>query len=131
PFYVEIVSPDEYQLSYNVGEKSISGKHRFADVITTPDFTIKVNRNQNFKNEEIGVPFYFVVNSNKSLKGYLSGNLSAQVLNADANTISITFKDHNAQKAREIVNTIDTVYKDISLAKSNQSTEQTLAFLDN
>ncbi|RYZ34510.1 MAG: hypothetical protein EOP49_34440, partial [Sphingobacteriales bacterium] len=89
PVNIELESDKRYTLSYAVGGKAFSKEYNYTDVVTTPDFIIKTTPTSFFNKGMFGLPFYFVVNSEKNIKEYVQSNLKAAILNADANTISV------------------------------------------
>ncbi|HEX8060744.1 MAG TPA: polysaccharide biosynthesis tyrosine autokinase [Cyclobacteriaceae bacterium] len=51
-------------------------------------------------------------------------------LNVDANTISVSFQDHNAGKARDIVNRIDSMYVNYSDEQKNLTNKQKIEWVN-
>ena len=80
---------------------------------------------QNDKND-----YYFVINSQAKLVSYISKNLNVEPLNINANTIGISFKDHNALKAHDIVNKIDSLYIQYSNRQKNLANKQKIDWLN-
>ena len=74
--------------------------------------------------------YYFVINSRERLVSYLSKNTLVEPLNFNANTIRISFKDNNAQKAVDIVNKIDSVYIGYSNEQKNLANKQKIDWLN-
>ena len=86
------------------------------------------HKNNRFtKGDEIG--YFFVINSKESLLNYLLANLTAEPLNFNANTVSISFKDNNPFKANEILNKIDTIYLQYSNEQKNLATKQKIDWI--
>ena len=65
-----------------------------------------------------------------SLIKYLENNISVEPLNLTANTIRISFRDHNRFKARDLVNAIDTIYLRYTKETKNKANQQKIDFLD-
>ena len=65
------------------------------------------------------------------LLNYLLGNLTAEPLNFNANTIRISFKDNNPFKAHDILNKIDTIYLQYSNEQKNLATKQKIDWISN
>src|SRR5690606_15251940 len=82
---------------------------RYGDTFSFAGFELSIERNENFRpGDEKG--YYFTINSQQNQLHYLSENLTAEPLNFNANTIRISFQDHNPTKAWYIINKIDTLY---------------------
>lgn len=75
--------------------------------------------------------YYFVIQSRERLVGYLAKNSRVEPLNYEANTIRISFKDYNAQKAIDIVNKIDSSYISYSNEQKNLANKQKIEWLNN
>src|SRR5690606_17094842 len=73
---------------------------------------------------------YFIINSEKAQLDYLSNNLTVEPLNLNANTIRLSFTDHNRYKARDLINAIDTLYLNYTQEEKNKANKQRSAFLD-
>lgn len=127
-FKVNVINNKEFYLSYEKSGEKIEKRYNFGQAIETNDFKIIVFKN-NFSSEIDG-NFSFIINSNDALIGFIAGNLAVSVLNPSANTIQISFKDHDGEKAKDIVKAIDSVYLIESLQRKYQAQEQTIKFLD-
>lgn len=92
--------------------------------------TITIQNNPDFhKGDEVG--YFFTFNSRDLLLDYLLTNLAAEPLNFNANTIRISFKDHNPYKAQDILNKIDTLYLQYSNEQKNQANKQKIDWVSN
>jgi capsular exopolysaccharide synthesis family protein len=129
-FTVRVLDAERFRLSYLLGQQEVDGEYRFGQPVTTPGFTLRLTPTRLFNSQTPESSFYFVINDAGSINGYLSSNLAVNVINPEANTVGIIFTDHNPLKARDIVNKIDSVYLQVKLARNNQATQQTLAFLE-
>lgn len=74
--------------------------------------------------------YFFVINSRTRLLDYLASNTRVEPLNFNANTIRISFHDHNSRKAFDIVNKIDTVYLGYSYEQKNLANTQKIDWLN-
>jgi uncharacterized protein involved in exopolysaccharide biosynthesis len=83
-----------------------------------------------FYEENDGNNYHFILNSRASLTEYLSQNIQVDPLNFNANTIRISFQDHNALKAHEIVNKIDSLYIHYSNQQKNLANKQKIDWLN-
>lgn len=129
-FDVKFLSNDEYVLTYSNGEKEISITYLVDETIKTDDFEIKLSLTSAFSEESIKQTYFFIINSEEAILEYLKSNLSVSVVNVDASTIKVSFKDHDRIKARDIVNLIDSVYLLQTVENKSQAQEQTIAFLE-
>ena len=110
---------DQYVLSFTNGSGDVTGTYN--KWISLDGLELKIEKNDLFvKGDEIG--YYFVINSKDALLSYLLNNLTAEPLNYNANTIQISFKDHNPFKAQAILNKIDTNYLQFSNEQKNLAT---------
>ncbi|HTH55105.1 MAG TPA: polysaccharide biosynthesis tyrosine autokinase [Cyclobacteriaceae bacterium] len=81
--------------------------------------------------EKDGNDYYFIIQSRERLVGYLAKNSRVEPLNFEANTIRISFKDYNSQKASDIVNKIDSSYISYSNEQKNLANKQKIEWLNN
>lgn len=87
-----------------------------------------LNRNPDFiKGQEVG--YYFILNSPEGILEYLRRNLSAEPLNFNANTIRLSFQDHNPFKAQAVLDKIDTLYLRYSNEQKNLANKQKIDWL--
>lgn len=75
--------------------------------------------------------YFFILHGRDNLIRYLQDNITVAPLNFNANTIKITFRDFNAQKAQHIVNKIDSVYLGYSNELKSQTNRQKISWLNN
>ncbi|MFN3405570.1 MAG: GumC family protein [Cytophagaceae bacterium] len=128
-FDVVILNNHEFELSYHVGDNEISEVFHFGKNITTSDFEIMLRLNPHVEYMP-GAKYFFVVNSTEALIKNLTDNVKVEILNLDASTISISYKDHNSLKAADVVNMIDSVYLHLTMEEKSKSHEQTIRFLE-
>ena len=130
-FNLKLLSEEAFQLSYQQpgGEKH-NAVYNFNTDIINPGFLLNINKNYPFMEEEFRQDFFFIIHSKSNLIAYLEDNLEVEILNIDANTLKVSFKDHNPVKAHDIVATIDSVYLEQTIAHKTKTQEQTLQFLD-
>lgn len=94
------------------------------------DLEILLEKNKDFKRgDEVG--YYFIINSREVLLNYLVQNLTAEPLNYNANTIRVSFKDHNPFKAQAVLDKIDTTYLRYSNEQKNLANKQKIDWLSN
>lgn len=130
PFRVDIIDLNSYQLSYTLEGQHTESMHSFGEKIQTDHFEIILTLTDHYRHGMQDSEFYFYLNSRQSLLEYISENISVQPLNLNANTIQISFKDYNRQKARDMVNAIDTIYLKYTQEEKNKANSQKIRFLD-
>jgi tyrosine-protein kinase Etk/Wzc len=109
-------------------KKEVSG--RYGEPVSIDGVDLVLKRNPVFtRGSEIG--YFFTINSRESLLNYLAGNLIAEPLNYNANTIRISFKDYNPHKASAVLNKIDTFYLQYSNEQKNLANKQKIDWLTN
>lgn len=129
-FNVTFQDTKRYQLSYQTGDQTITEEYTLGQTVHKPGLTFSLTAAAPISESMLTQQYYFILNSNSAINQYLTANLAVAVNNLDANTIDISFTDHNPGKARDIVNAIDTVYLDQKIALKDLATRQTLSFLD-
>lgn len=127
PLYLLPLTEATYQLRQGLQGKIIAGKYGVA--LDDPDLKIIVFNSGHITESETN-DYYFVINSRENLTSYLSKNISVEPLNFNANTIRISFKDHNALKARDIVNKVDSLYIYYSNEQKNLANKQKIDWLN-
>ena len=129
-FTVSIQNEQEYILSYP-GESGIPDKLcRFGEEIQDEQLTVRLTLNLTPEQIAEQQLYSFRINSHNSLINYLENNITVEPLNLTANTIRISFRDHNRYKARDLVNAIDTIYLRYTKEAKNKANKQKIDFLD-
>ena len=129
-FNLEFLDAQRFRLTYPLAEQEVSSEYRFGQPIRTPSFVLTVTKTSLFKPADLDGKYHFVINDGGAINAYLNANLSVAIVNPDANTIGISFTDHNRLKAHDIVNKVDTVYLVEKLVKKREQAANTLRFLD-
>ena len=129
PLDLEILDNNTYNLKYQLGENYISENFNFNDTISTNGLEIFVEFNSAF-NPENDSRYFFILNTQGSILSYINQNLTVEPLDFKAKTISISFKDHNRQKANDIVHAIDTLYIYYTQLEKNKANKQKINFLN-
>jgi capsular exopolysaccharide synthesis family protein len=128
PIYLEEENQGAYTLTLGDNGQEVNGKYNTP--LTIGGATLTITRNNHFsKGDEVG--YFFIINSRDLLLDYLLTNLTAEPLNYNANTIRISFKDHNAYKAQYILNKIDTLYLQYSNEQKNLANKQKIDWVSN
>ncbi len=130
PFDLTIISKEKFTLSYSIYNVDYSNTYSFGQKIETPNFKFVLETTATYVSERDNVPYYFTVNSDDELRGYLTTNLRVEVVNPAANIIGVFFKDASIRKAQDIVNKVDTVYLEKTKELKNKANKQKIEFLD-
>ncbi|WMJ72714.1 polysaccharide biosynthesis tyrosine autokinase [Cytophagaceae bacterium ABcell3] len=128
-FDLKIIDDKEFLLSFNRNGIETSGTYQFDQVIKDPAFTFKISLTE-YYDPQNPQNFFFTVNSRKSMAQKLAKNLDVSILNLDANTIEITYKDHDRHKAKEIIDAVCQIYLEQTVENKSKAQEQTIKFLD-
>jgi tyrosine-protein kinase Etk/Wzc len=125
PITFEEINSREFKL---VATPDLEARGQYGKTMVLHDLQLVLDRNPNYKKgDEVG--YFFLLNSRGRLLDYLSQNLTAEPLNFNANTIRISFKDHNPFKAQTVLNKIDTLYLQYSNEQKNQANKQKIDWL--
>jgi tyrosine-protein kinase Etk/Wzc len=127
PVYFDFQDGNNFQL--RLGEKGEIVNGAFGRPIKMNGSEFEIVKTS-FYQENDGNDYYFILNSREALVDYLSQNLNVDPLNFNANTIRISFKDHNALKAHNVVNKIDSLYILYSNQQKNLANMQKIEWLD-
>ncbi len=130
PLDVDILNAFQFKLSYLLGDVEVSNIYEFNKPVISGDFEFLITLNEPYHSELTNSSYYFTINSERALINYLESNLNVQPLNLTANTLRISFSDHNKYKARDLVNAIDTIYLNYTQDEKNKAIKQKIVFLD-
>ncbi len=127
PIFINFEEDDSFKMQ--VGEKGtlVSGKLNSTVLLNDNEFIVR--KTSIFERNHDG-NYFFILHSKGDLLNSLLGNLSVVPLNFNANTIRISFKDFNPQKAQDIVNKIDSVYLFYSYDQKNLTNKQKIEWLN-
>ena len=129
-FTVDIQSDQEYILGFPASSGISDKRCRFNELVNTDYFDVRLTLNSSLEKVEQRQLYSFKINSRRSLRRYIENNLEVEPLNLTANTIRISFRDHNKFKARDLVNAIDTIYLRYTKEEKNKANHQKIEFLD-
>jgi len=129
PIDFEIKDSRSYILRYECGGIVIEKEFLFNETVSTEDLTIVAQLSADY-DPDIDNRYFFTLNTHGKMLGYINSSLSVEPLDFKAKTISISFKDHNKQKAHDIVYAIDTLYIYFTQLEKNKATNQKINFLD-
>lgn len=128
PVSISFTSANSFTARFDESDLQVNGN--FEEAIDIQGLKCIISKTRSF-DPNAEDDYYFTVNSRKALLEYLSENISVEPLNFNANTIKISFKDHNALKAYTIVNKIDSLYIKYSNEQKNLANKQKIDWLNN
>lgn len=130
-FYVNIINAQIFELTYTINNHHFKETHHFGEHVKNNYLEYTLSLNSYFTSVDDISCSYFIIHSKPALISYLGNNMGADVINTYANTILISFKDHNNLKAKEIVAEIDSVYLQLTLQEKTKANKQKITFLEN
>jgi len=126
PIYVEQTSGTDVTLRLGEKGKEIHGS--YGKTIHLDGLDVVITPNESFVHgDEVG--YFFVINSRGALLNYLLSHLIVEPINFNANTIRISFRDHNPFKAQYVLNEIDSAYLQYSYQEKNLANKQKIDWL--
>ncbi len=133
--YVDFTNGNKGSVYYNLSGNKYSQNYETGKWLHFNDFDLKININ-NFN--EINAKqnlvkknaFYFCLNDTNSILNELYPNLEVKLLNEQAKTVLIAFKDFNPQKATEIVTTMANEYQSFDVESKAKSSKSVIEFID-
>jgi tyrosine-protein kinase Etk/Wzc len=128
PIYFNFKDPSTYVLKFEGGTTAVEGKIGQKLKLGKVDLIV---RKTPFYESHHDEDYFFILHSRDYLIRYLQENITVAPLNFNANTIKITFRDFNPQKANHIVNKIDSIYLSYSNELKNQTNRQKISWLNN
>lgn len=127
---VEILNSKQYKLKYTVNGTEKNQTFDFGQKVENDFFNFSIYPTRNYDPLSSNGNYYFIFNSERALFNYLSNNLAVEPLNLNANTIRLSFTDHNRYKAKDLVNAIDTLYLNYTQEEKNKANKQRIEFLN-
>ncbi len=133
--YVDFTSSKEGQITYTLNGKQYTKNYTVDAWINFPQFDVKVNTpNYPEIKKQQGVvkdnAFYFTINDTASIANYYFPLVEVKLLNEGANTIKISFRDFNAQKARDIVALMTQEYSSFDIERKSESAQGVIGFIN-
>lgn len=119
-------TPETFELSLENGDR-VSGAYN--KLVNIEDLQLILARNNNFKKgDEVG--YFLIIRSRDVLLNDISGNLTAEPLNFNANTVRISYRDYNPLKAQYVLSKIDTIYLQYSNEQKNLANKQKIDWVN-
>lgn len=135
PIYISFNSKGIALLKYTINDKAVEKEvnpNTWSDIggfeinLHISDLAAINAQTEKVKSES----FYFTINDTESVFKKYSSQLEVTLLNAEANTIQISFTDNNAQKTSEMVNTIAEEFIKYDVEKKKESSQKILDFIE-
>jgi tyrosine-protein kinase Etk/Wzc len=131
----------EIEISYSKGKVSISylkndkpisisgsiGSHLKNDDI---DVVIKATNFEAFKSEAINNELFFIINGRKTMVTRMIEGLRIEPVEADAKTISISFRGYNAQLCHDLTLAVSDAFMEFDNENQRKGGENILAFIN-
>ena len=118
-YMIGLANEEKPKTVYTIGEKVILEDIEFT-LYTDPSFE-DINENK----------FFIIINSIESLLDYLDRNLEVEFLNLKANTIKVSFQDHNPYKAHDIVEAVTNMYIAYTQQEKSLANTKKIRWIDN
>jgi tyrosine-protein kinase Etk/Wzc len=128
PVYIKFKDPSTFKVKIDENGKSADGK--FDSPLTIGALEVIIRKTPAFASNN-DQDYYFMINSKTQLLNLFIKNITVVPLNFNANTIKISFKDFNQQKAQDIVNKVDSLYLYYSYEQKNLTNKQKIEWLNN
>jgi len=136
PIYIKFIGNNKCEINYSVN-KNIHRKRtvNINDLVVFPEFDLKIdvlNFDEIYSKDKsiLSGNYYFVINNPDNLITEFISNLQISILNPNARTIQVAFRDQNNVKASEVVNAIVQEFKQYDVEKKAESINKTLEFID-
>ncbi|SES84701.1 GumC family protein [Hymenobacter actinosclerus] len=127
---LRFLSPTTFELTLPEELGGTEQQHTFGQPFTVAGFRLTIRKAADSGAAAPEGQYSFMVNSPGALSNYFNSNLLVDIVNVDANTISISFTDHNPAKARDIVNAVDAVYLEEKLARKREQSARALRYIN-
>ena len=127
--YIELEKGNTYKISFDDDFKNFTS-HSLGEKVQTESIEFTLNTTD-FYQDSMDPKFFITINSREALLQYLKNNLTVEPLNLNANTIKISFQDHNLAKARDLVNAINQIYIKYTLQEKQRANLNKIKWLDN
>ncbi len=134
--YVDFTDTHHGNINYNFDGINYSKDYETGKWVQFPEIELKININ-NFSEIEAKQTlvkknaFYFAINDTNSIVDSYFPFLEVKLLNEQAKTILVAFKDFNPQKTSDIVTTITNEYESFDVESKAKSSKNIIEFIDN
>lgn len=134
--YVDFKNNIEGQINYDFEGTKYSKGYQRNQWVEFPDLDIKIDilnysdieKQQNLVKKNA---YFFTLNDTNSVLNEYYPSLEVKLLNEQAKTIKIAFKDFNPQKAADIVTSVTEEYKSFDVEHKGESSNSVISFINN
>lgn len=126
PFYVDIIDKQRFKISTNPDENEWA-TYEFGKYFKFEGCSYKLETTPHFFNTE---RLFFTISTPDDLMNYVESKLAVAPENLSANTIRITFEDHNPFKVQAIVENISESYTEYSKQQKSRANQLKIEFLN-
>lgn len=127
---MEILDDQKFQIEILTNKEKKVSIHEFNKPFQLKGVWIEITKTKSFTKENSIGRYYFVINSKDKIINYLQNNVTVVPENFNANTVRISLRDFNKQKAHDFINAIDTLYLSYIKETKNLAISQKIKFLD-
>ena len=135
PFYIKFLENKRLEMTNNWNGNKLEGIYNIGQWYTIPGMKFRINilnydiiqKQQNQIQQD---PFYFIINNPNTLLSRYFIYSSVVLLNQGAQTIKISFKDKNPQKAADFVNTMAKEYDEYDKENKSAGANKSLEFIN-
>ncbi len=126
-YVIEKISANQFEIELGDG-KVITGE--FGKPLITEGFRLLIEKSDRFTFESKNT-YSFIISDAQSLRKYFTDRLMVAPKNFNANSIRISFKEFNPEKAMDIVNKIVSVYLSFSNEQKNFANKHKIDWVNN
>ncbi len=136
PIFVTFNKNKTFEINYEVNNKIKKYINlEINEKVVFPEFDIKldvIDYLTLFSKDKLILSgeYYFIINNPETLVNNFVNNLQISILNPNARTIQVMFRDQNGLKTSDIVNSIVQEFKQYDVEKKAESINKTLEFID-
>ncbi len=109
---------------------SITGRFKFGEKITGPNYSFRVLLNNQYENYYTDKDIYFSFNNINSLTAQYKNALEIAPANLEATIVDISFKGLNIKKSIDFINGLTGAYLQRNLNKKNYLAISTIEYID-
>ena len=133
--YIDFNSSKSGVVNFTLNGKNYSENYTSDKWLKFPEFDLKVIISnypdiQKQQNEVKEYAYYFSVNDTNSLVNSYYPFLEVKLLNEEAKTIAISFKDFNPQKTSDLVTAMTEEYTNFDIERKGESSKSVIGFID-
>ncbi|MBL0064233.1 MAG: hypothetical protein IPP38_04265 [Bacteroidetes bacterium] len=134
-FNLTFDSQKQFQVRYRWSDQDVVRAGAIGEWNAYPGirFRIKVSDYQTVLKQQKKIsdnPFFFTINNKETLIEKYYQFVSVMILNPNAQTIKISFKDNNANKAADFVNTMAEEYDEYDKERKSEGSNKSLGFIN-